>query len=168
MATVKKTGTGSDGAPETPQVVCPMCRTTNDANSSLCKRCGDVLPKKKKSAKSGEKEFDATEGSFSPTCIVAPILLILVGIVFLFFCFKGGAKPGTCDYNIGKIQAAVFKYNKKHHDSKMHSLDFNLLTKPDANGKAFLKEQPNCPVNQGAKYEMNPDNEIICSHCSRK
>jgi len=153
-----------------PQAVCPSCKAPNEIGTLMCKRCGEILPSKPNTTKGAKgSEFDATEGSFSPTCMIVPGILILFAVVFLIFVFSGGAKKGTCEYNQVAIFKAVHAYNKAHSGSKMTNLDIDELMKPGKSGKPFLKERPVCPIDPSARYEINSNGvEVSCSRCSKK
>ena len=147
-----------------PQSVCSACKAQNEMGALMCKRCGEILSKKGR--RSAGEEFDATEGSFSPNCILVPLVLLLAAGLLFFLAFRGPAK-GTCGYNREKLQISVLAYNKAHRDSKMMSLDQDALMKPDNKGKSHLKERMVCPVDPSAQYQLNGDGKVSCSRCTK-
>ncbi len=148
-----------------PPTVCPSCKAQNEIGALMCKRCGEILSKKGKRT-SGE-EFDATEGSFSPNCVLVPLVLLIACGLLFFLAFRGPAK-GTCAYNREKLQIAIMAYNKQHRDNKMLTLDQDALMRPDSKGKAHLKERMICPVDPSARYSLDSDGKVICSRCAKK
>ncbi|HOY67893.1 MAG TPA: hypothetical protein PLP29_13480 [Candidatus Ozemobacteraceae bacterium] len=146
---------------------CPSCRAQNEPGSLMCKRCGEILSSKGK--RTPTQEYDGTEGGFHPGCWVAIAVMMLGAILFFFLAVRGGAKPGTCEYNQGHIGMAVVRYNKAHPDMKMTTLDLAELQKPGKSGKPLLKETPVCPVDSSARYELDADGvTVICTSCSKK
>jgi len=148
-----------------PGTVCPSCKAPNELGALMCKKCGDLLSKKGKAKKGGEAEFDATEGSFSPACIVVPIVLILISVVILFFAFRKSSTP--CDLHCLTIGRAIVKYDKAHPNEKMTTLDFEKLKQNGPSGKPFLKDKLVCPFDSGASYEYD-GNKVTCSFCVKK
>mgnify|MGYP000997819137 CR=1 FL=1 len=148
-----------------PGIVCSSCKAPNEMGAIMCKKCGELLSKKGKGKRGGDAEFDATEGSFSPACVVVPIVLILIAVIFFFFAFKKSSTP--CDHNREVIGRAIAKYDKAHSNEKLMSLDFEKLKQNGSNGKPYLKEVPVCPFDSGAAYEYD-GNKVICSFCSKK
>jgi len=148
-----------------PPSVCPSCKAQNDIGALMCKRCGEILSKKGK--RSSSEEFDATEGSFSPNCVLVPLVLLLACGLFFFLAFRGPAK-GTCGYNREKLQIAVMAFNKQHKDNKMLSLDQDSLLKTDSKGRSHLKERMVCPVDPSAMYQLDSEGRVTCSRCSKK
>ncbi|HNW35525.1 MAG TPA: hypothetical protein PKM25_11375 [Candidatus Ozemobacteraceae bacterium] len=147
--------------------VCPSCRAQNEPGTLMCKRCGEILSSKGK--KVPVQEFDGTEGGFHPGCWIAVAVVMLGALLFFFLAVRGGAKPGTCEYNQGHIGMAVYKYNKAHPESKMTTLDLDELMKPGKSGKPLIKDRPVCPVDSSAKYELGPDGTtVLCTTCSKK
>jgi uncharacterized membrane protein YvbJ len=153
-----------------PGLVCPECKAPNDSAAVMCKRCGEILsskPKRPSAKKGSSEEYDATQGAFSTSCIVVPVVLILLGVIILFLSFGGSAKPGTCKYNREKIGKAVYAYDKQNPSAKMDSLDLNKLTQPGRNGKSYLKDRPVCPKDSNAEYFIDKDGLISCRTCGR-
>jgi len=153
----------------TPDLFCPSCKARNEQGAKVCKRCGELLSAKKKGKGKGgadEPEFDPTEGSFKPSCLIVPGIVLLVFVVILYISFRGPS-PGTCEYNRQKVGLAISKYNRSHSGSKMSSLDWDALLKQDNKGKSFLKEKPLCPVDSSANYVLDGDT-VHCSRCSKK
>lgn len=164
MATEKPGG----GTAPIPKSVCPACKAPNEIGALTCKKCGEIIKRSGKGAKTQE-EFDATEGSFSPACVVIPAVLILAAVVFFILAVGRGPKAGTCEYNQAQLSKAVWKYNKAHSDGKMNTLSQDDLMKPGKTGKGYIKEKLNCPVSPTATYELDTDGAtVICSSCSRK
>ncbi|MBF0545070.1 MAG: hypothetical protein HQM08_11575 [Candidatus Riflebacteria bacterium] len=152
--------------PGIPQLVCPACKAVNEPGCLLCKRCGEILPKKGKLSK-GAQEYDATEGALKPSCIVIPIAIAIVIGLIIFFSLRG-PKPGTCEFNRQKIVAAIYRFNKANPNQKMTTLDLDALLKPDSKGKSHLKDKPVCPVNPSAQYLLDPEGGVICTNCNPK
>ncbi len=156
------------GAAPLPKSVCPACKTPNDLGSLTCKKCGEII---KKSGKGGKpaQEYDATEGSFSPACVVIPAILILGAVIFFLLAVGRGPKPGTCEYNQAQLGKALWRYNKAHPDSRMTTLNQDELIRPSRGGKPQLKERLTCPVDPTARYEIDTDGvTVICTRCSKK
>ena len=155
-----------------PGHVCSACKATNDTGSVMCKKCGEILGSrnKKPGAKKGAtEEFDATQGAFSTSCIVVPVVLILLGILILFWSFSGSAKPGTCRYNREKIGKAIYAYDKQNPSAKMDTLNLDRLMQAGKGGKPYLKERPVCPKDPQAEYFIDSkDGLVTCKTCGRK
>jgi len=167
MATEKK---GEATAP-VPKSICPTCKSANDLGSPMCKKCGEILKKNPKGGKviKTAGEYDPTEGSFSPSCIIIPAVLILAAIIFFLLAVGTGPKRGTCGYNCGQLAAAAWKYSKAHPERKMSALNQDELMKPGKKGQGYIKEKFSCPVDPSATYEFDTDGAtVICTTCSKK
>ncbi len=166
MPAEKNPGSPTAGVPKS---VCPSCKTANDMGAVTCKKCGEFLTAKKAGVKKtrSEEEFDATEGGFSPTCIIVPAVLLLAAVVFFFLAVGHGPKAGTCEFNQAKIGKAVYAYNRAHTGSKMTTLNWEELAKPGKGGKAFLKDRLTCPVDPSASYSLADDGSVRCSKCTK-
>lgn len=151
-----------------PPNVCPSCKAPNELGALTCKRCGDILSKKAKPGKKGQaEEFDATEGSFHPSCIIVPIVVIVAFVILLLVTTRGCKGSTPCDHNREVIGRAIMKFDKAHPNEKLGSLDYTKLAQPDAKGKPYLKEKPVCPFDSGAEYEYDGQ-KITCTKCSKK
>ena len=155
------------GAATVPPTVCTSCKAPNEMGALTCKRCGDILSKKGKVGKKGDAEFDPTTGSFSPSCVVIPVVLIIVAILFLFLATRGCKGQTQCDHNREIIGRAIMKFEKAHSGDKLSSLDYTKLAQPDSKGKPYLKEKPVCPFDSGASYEYD-GNIVTCTKCTKK
>lgn len=163
MANEKPAGVSSP----LPRSVCPSCKTPNELGALTCKKCGEILKKAGKGGKAAP-EYDATEGSFSPACVVIPAILILAAVVFFLLAVGRGPKPGTCEYNQAQLAKAVWRYNKANPDRHMTTLDQDALTRPRKGGKPILKEKLVCPANPDATYQLESDGSVSCSRCTKK
>lgn len=152
-----------------PKNICGSCKTVNDLNAITCKKCGEILKKNTKLSKQPQQEYDPTEGSFSPSCIVIPAIMIILAVVFFILAVSGGAKKGTCEYNRAILSRAVSRYNKAHPNNPMTTLNQDELMRPRSGKKPFIKEKVICPNNPSAEYVLDPDGVTVsCTHCSQK